>query len=97
MLKGVDVIAGIFVGVDVGVKVESSMKRVAVGGTKGMSAGCVGNTALSESGRGDNSGGRNPERKIPVMAMAAIPMPMSNPMPRYFISGCILIRMNYEG
>ena len=82
MSNGVDVIAGIFVGVDVGVNVESGMKKVAVGGTKGMPAGCVGNTALSESGRGDNPGGRNPERKIPVMAMAAIPMPMSNPIDR---------------
>ena len=92
MSNGVDVIAGIFVGVEVGVNVESSMKKVAVAGTKGTPVGCAGNAALSELGMGTDPNGRIPAKKIPVMAMAAMPMPMSNPMPRYFKSGCILIR-----
>jgi hypothetical protein len=46
---------------------------------KGMLAGCTGNAVLSELSRDNGPGGINPERKIPVMAMAAIPMPMSNP------------------
>ncbi len=86
MLNGVDDIEGIFVGVEVGVNVESGMKKVAVAGTKGMSAGCSGNAALSELGTGNDPSGRKPERKIPVMAMAAIPMPMSKPVPRYLRS-----------
>ena len=74
----------------VGVNVESGMKKVAVAGTTGMLAGCVDNAALSELGMGADPNGRIPAKKIPVMAMAAMPMPMSNPMPRYFISGCML-------
>ena len=82
---------------DVGVSVILDMEKVAAGGTKGMLTGCSGSAAFSELMAGDAPIGRSPAKKTPVIAVAAIPIPISNPMPRYLISECILISIIHAG
>jgi len=86
-LTGVDVIIEILVEVNVG----WGMKKPTVGDTKGISADGRGNAVFTGLGTGNGPSGRKPEKKIPVITMAAMPIPISNPALRYFISGCILM------
>jgi len=81
---------GMFVGVDVGVSVASGIKN-STGVAKDMSVGCSGRMAISYSCVGTYKGGRIPAEINPAIARPVTPTPMSNPVPRYFMSERILI------
>ena len=80
------VFTAVSVGVDIGIRTGAD---VAVEDTKGTLLGCSETVAILELG----NGGRNPAKEAPIRMMTATPPPMSNPMPRCFKSGCILIKI----